>query len=52
VLPIVWNDNDITLWPGESESMTSTYSSTGLRGQPTVVTVSGWNVPLETVASR
>jgi exo-1,4-beta-D-glucosaminidase len=51
VLPIVWNDDDITLWPGESETITSTYSSAELQGHHPVVTVSGWNVPLRTVAS-
>ena len=51
VLPIVWSDNDITLWPGESETITSTYSRAELQGHHAVVTVSGWNVPLRTVAS-
>jgi exo-1,4-beta-D-glucosaminidase len=51
ILPIVWDDNDITLWPGESETITSTYSQARLQGDHTYVTVSGWNVPLKSVAS-
>jgi len=40
VLPIVWSDNDITLWPGESETLTATYSASQLRATP-VVSVCG-----------
>ncbi len=50
VLPIVWDANDITLWPGESETMTATYDSALLRGEHAVVTVTGWNIPPTTVA--
>jgi len=45
VLPITWSDNDITLWPGESQTLTATYSSSSLRGATPVVSVLGWNVP-------
>ena len=41
----IWNDNDVTLWPGESETLTATYSSADLQGATPVVSVSGWNVP-------
>lgn len=44
VLPILWTDNDITLWPGESQTITATYRHDELRGARPVVTVSGWNV--------
>jgi exo-1,4-beta-D-glucosaminidase len=44
VLPIVWSDNDITLWPGESEKLTATYSASQLHGARPVVSLSGWNV--------
>jgi len=44
VLPILWSDNDITLWPGESQTITATYRHDELRGARPVVTVSGWNV--------
>lgn len=45
-LPIVWNDNDVTLWPGESITLVGRYASQGT-AQP-VVEVSGWNVPVQT----
>jgi exo-1,4-beta-D-glucosaminidase len=41
----IWNDNDITLWPGESETLTATYRSTDLQGATPVISVSGWNMP-------
>jgi exo-1,4-beta-D-glucosaminidase len=41
----VWSDNDVTLWPGESETLTATYNSADLRGATPVVSVSGWNMP-------
>jgi exo-1,4-beta-D-glucosaminidase len=42
-LPILWNDNDVTLWPGESLTLTARYAGQGT-AMP-VVEVSGWNVP-------
>ena len=45
VLPITWSDNDITLWPGESQTLTVTYDSASLGGATPVISVSGWNVP-------
>ncbi len=44
VLPIMWTDNDTTLWPGESETLRATYRSAQLDGAAPVVSVSGWNV--------
>jgi exo-1,4-beta-D-glucosaminidase len=52
VLPIRWSDNDITLWPGESQTLSATYRGSDLNGSAPVVTVSGWNVPTEAVAGR
>jgi exo-1,4-beta-D-glucosaminidase len=43
VLPILWSDNDITLWPGESLTLTAHFAAAGA-AMP-VVEVSGWNVP-------
>jgi exo-1,4-beta-D-glucosaminidase len=48
VKPILWTDNDVTLWPGESQTITATYRHDELRGARPVVTVSGWNTPLIT----
>jgi exo-1,4-beta-D-glucosaminidase len=45
VLPITWTDNDITLWPGQSETLTASYRSADLQGAVPVVSVYGWNVP-------
>ena len=44
VLPVFWTDNDITLWPGESETLRATYHRAVLDGASPVVSVSGWNV--------
>jgi exo-1,4-beta-D-glucosaminidase len=43
VLPVLWSDNDITLWPGESQTITATYRHADLHGAAPVVTVAGWN---------
>jgi len=47
VLPIVWSDNDVTLWPGESITLNAHYVGEG-DAMP-VVEVSGWNVPTQQV---
>jgi exo-1,4-beta-D-glucosaminidase len=41
----IWSDNDVTLWPGESETLTASYKAADLQGATPVVSVSGWNVP-------
>jgi exo-1,4-beta-D-glucosaminidase len=46
-LPILWNDNDVTLWPGESIVLTARYESQGTAVP--VVEASGWNVPAQSV---
>jgi hypothetical protein len=38
-----WQDNDITLFPGESQTLTVTYDSADLAGATPVISVSGWN---------
>ena len=43
-LPILWSDNDVTLWPGESVTLTARYATQG--GAAPVVEVGGWNVPV------
>jgi exo-1,4-beta-D-glucosaminidase len=45
VLPVQWSDNEVTLWPGESVTLTATYRTAGT----TSVRVSGWNIPTVTV---
>ncbi len=48
-LPIRWNDNDVTLWPGESITLTARYASQGTADP--VVEVSGWNVQAQSVSA-
>ncbi len=47
----IWAGNDVTLWPGESQTLTVTYSSADLQGATPVVSVSGWNVAKTDVAA-
>jgi exo-1,4-beta-D-glucosaminidase len=47
----IWQGNDITLFPGQSQTLTVSYDSADLRGATPVITVSGWNVPLTTVSA-
>ena len=47
MLPILWSDNDVTLWPGESLTLTAHSATAG--AAPPVVEVSGWNVPTRSI---
>ena len=47
----VWQDNDVTLFPGESQTFTATYDSSDLQGATPVISVSGWNVPKIDIAA-
>jgi exo-1,4-beta-D-glucosaminidase len=49
VVPITWSDDDVTLWPGQSQTLTARYDTSLLGGTAPVVSVSGWNVPSATV---
>ncbi|MFI7353982.1 glycosyl hydrolase 2 galactose-binding domain-containing protein [Streptomyces avidinii] len=51
VLPVRWDDNRISLWPGESAVLTAEYRTTDLRGGVPRVRVSGWNTPTTHVAA-
>ncbi|MEV7039785.1 beta-mannosidase [Amycolatopsis sp. NPDC051061] len=37
-----WDDNDITLWPGQSQTLTVTYQASDLRGAVPVISVDGF----------
>jgi len=51
VLPITWSANDVTLWPGESVTVTAAYPTALLDTASPVVSVTGWNVaPLDVLA--
>jgi exo-1,4-beta-D-glucosaminidase len=41
----IWRNNDITLFPGESQTLTVTWNSADLQGASPVVSVSAWNLP-------
>ena len=43
VLPVQWNDNAVSLWPGESVTLQATYRTSDLQGATPSVRVSGWN---------
>jgi exo-1,4-beta-D-glucosaminidase len=40
----IWQNNDITLFPGESQTLTVTWNSADLHGATPVVSISGWNL--------
>ncbi len=44
ILPVIWQDNYISLLPGEKRELTATYRTSELGGEKPVVKVSGWNV--------
>jgi exo-1,4-beta-D-glucosaminidase len=47
VAPVFWDDNYISLLPGESRAMTATFQPGGSGEPPPTVTVDGWNVKAE-----
>jgi len=49
VTPILWSDNDVTLWPGESLILTARYAAQ--EAAAPVVEMSGWNVPTQEVSA-
>ncbi|MFK0044166.1 glycosyl hydrolase 2 galactose-binding domain-containing protein [Streptomyces sp. NPDC090741] len=49
VLPVQWSDNQISLWPGESATLTATYRTADLHGSAPRIRISGWNTPRATV---
>jgi len=52
VLPVRWSDNEVSLWPGESVTLTATYRTADLHGSVPRVRVSGWNTPERTIPAR
>ena len=44
ILPVVWQDNYISLLPGEKREITATYAASSLGASEPKVEVSGWNV--------
>ena len=50
VLPVNYSDNYISLWPGESSTITATYQTSDLGGQSPYLRVRGYNVPATSTA--
>jgi exo-1,4-beta-D-glucosaminidase len=48
-LPVLWEDNYLTLLPGETRTVTATYRTRDLGGARPQLIVSGWNVPRSVV---
>ena len=44
VLPIYWEDNCISLLPGESKTLSATFSPVDLQGEEPILRVDGWNI--------
>jgi exo-1,4-beta-D-glucosaminidase len=44
ILPVIWEDNYISLLPGEHRTITATYRAAELGSSQAAVQVSGWNV--------
>ena len=44
ILPVIWQDNYISLAPGEQREISATYRASSLGGAAPEVVVSGWNV--------
>ncbi|WP_163509191.1 glycosyl hydrolase 2 galactose-binding domain-containing protein [Fodinicola acaciae] len=52
VLPIQWSDNEVTLWPGQRQTITARYRLSELKGASPLVSLSGWNIGNQTVRAR
>ncbi|MEU9238974.1 exo-beta-D-glucosaminidase [Streptomyces sp. NPDC048385] len=52
VLPVRWSDNEVSLWPGESATLTATFRTADLHGSAPRVRVSGWNAEERTFQAR
>ena len=44
VLPVIWQDNYVSLLPGEKRDLTATYRSAALGAAKPTIEVSGWNL--------
>jgi hypothetical protein len=50
IAPVLWDDNYISLLPGESRSLTATVRTRDLQGISPQIVVQGWNVKAENTA--
>jgi exo-1,4-beta-D-glucosaminidase len=44
ILPVFWQDNYVSLLPGEKREITASYRTSGLGGSKPEVQVTGWNL--------
>jgi exo-1,4-beta-D-glucosaminidase len=51
VASALWSNNDITLFPGESETVSVTYKASDLDGSTPTISLSGWNVAAQNIAA-
>ncbi|HEY3665592.1 MAG TPA: glycoside hydrolase family 2 protein, partial [Polyangiaceae bacterium] len=49
VLPVLWQDNYVSLMPGESRTLEVSYAPADLGAATPAVDVSGWNVAAQTI---
>ncbi len=49
VVPVNYTDNYVSLWPGESTTITATYQTGDLSGQAPYLRVRGYNVPTTSI---
>ncbi len=52
VLPVLWQDNYVTLMPGETRVVTATFNPRDAGGAAPRVVISGWNVKRQVVVTR
>ena len=50
VVPVTYTDNYVSLWPGESTTITATYQTSDLGGKAPYLRVRGYNVPTASIA--
>jgi len=50
VVPVDYTDNYVSLWPGESTTITASYQTSDLGGQAPWLRVRGYNVPTFSIA--
>jgi exo-1,4-beta-D-glucosaminidase len=43
ILPVYWDRNDVTLWPGESVALTARYPAAALKKARPTIRIGGWN---------
>jgi exo-1,4-beta-D-glucosaminidase len=49
VVPVSYTDNYVSLWPGESTTITTAYQTSDLGGQASYLRVRGYNVPTTSI---